>query len=60
MGRRKEREIGALAAVGEIPVTRSIRWPLLLAAETLALLAAASSVNISPLVAQLFRALLTF
>ena len=60
MGRRTEREIEALAVARDFPATRSIRWPLLLAAETLALLAAASSVNISPLVAQIVRAILTF
>jgi hypothetical protein len=41
-------------------VAGTYRWTLLIAAEGLGLAIVASSVKISPLVLQLFRALLTF
>jgi hypothetical protein len=60
MGRTTEWTLEGLVAAKGAPVSGLLRWPLLLVAEGLLLAAAASSVTIPPLVAQLFRAILTF
>ena len=60
MGQTSRGKSEGLAVAGGLPVSGRLLWPLLLAVEGLMLVAAASSVNIPPLVAQLFRALLTF
>jgi hypothetical protein len=60
MGWTTLRRNDGLTVAQGLPVAGRFRWPLLLATEGLLLAAAATSVNIPPLVAQLFRALLTF
>ncbi len=60
MDRMSQRTHEGLAVAQGFSVCGRLRWPLLLAAEGLMLAVAASSVKIPPLVAQLFRALLTF
>ncbi len=49
-----------LAVAQGLSLPARLRWPLFLVGEGLMLAVAASSVTIPPLVAQLFRALLTF
>jgi hypothetical protein len=60
MDRTSQRRHEGLAVAQGSSVHARVRWPLLLVAEGLMLAVAASSVKIPPLVAQLFRALLTF
>ena len=60
MGRKSLRTYEGQVVAPALSFPGRLRWPILLAAEGLMLAVAASSVNIPPLVAQLFRALLTF
>lgn len=60
MDRTSQRTDEGLVVAQGFSVYARFRWPLLLAAEGLMLAVVASSVKIPPLVAQLFRALLTF
>ncbi len=60
MGRTSQRRYEGLVVAPALSVSGRFLWPLLLAAEGLLLAMAASSAEIPPPVAQLFRALLTF
>jgi hypothetical protein len=60
MGQTSQGKTEGLAVAGGLPISVRLLWPLLLAAEGLMLAGATSSVNIPPLVVQIFRALLTF
>ncbi|HEX7580446.1 MAG TPA: hypothetical protein VF580_10630 [Thermoanaerobaculia bacterium] len=60
MDRTSQRTHEGLALAQGFSGYARLRWPFLLVAEGLILAVAASSVTIPPLVAQLFRALLTF